>query len=347
MKISRYFFNIIVFFVPLFVGAQTPYVSKVFEYSPAPGQFVNVLPAYEEGDTQETMNKKAEEALKSIQTGTISLGAWGGYVVFGFDHDVINYSDKTDFRIYGNAFYSDRNNPSKGGSSEPGVVYVSKDDNLNGVPDDEWYELAGSEYNNSRTDYSMTYFRTPQDHTPTPIQQQDIIDSTYIRWNDIDGQSGYIAKNRYHLQDYYPQWTDKNQLTFSGTRLPDNAQLYIEDGINKYIMYIYDFGYADNQPNDTEGSELDIDWAVNGNGEKIHLESINFVKVMTGVNQQCGWIGELSTEVSGAEDLNFISTRLNSPKKQNNYSKILNNSRIYIIRGDKCYDIWGNVVLIK
>ena len=29
-----------------------------------------------------------------------------------------------------------------GGSAEPGIVFVSKDVNGNGEPDDEWYELA-------------------------------------------------------------------------------------------------------------------------------------------------------------------------------------------------------------
>ena len=38
-----------------------------------------------------------------------------------------------------------------GGSSEPGIVLVSKDTNGNGLADDEWYELAGSEYNSPAT----------------------------------------------------------------------------------------------------------------------------------------------------------------------------------------------------
>ncbi|MDR3061680.1 MAG: cell surface protein, partial [Dysgonamonadaceae bacterium] len=39
----------------------SPYISKVFEYCPAPGQFVNEMPKYESGDTEESMRKKAEE----------------------------------------------------------------------------------------------------------------------------------------------------------------------------------------------------------------------------------------------------------------------------------------------
>ena len=33
----------------------SPYIAKVFDYMPAPGQFVNKLPEYEEGDTHSDM----------------------------------------------------------------------------------------------------------------------------------------------------------------------------------------------------------------------------------------------------------------------------------------------------
>ena len=65
-----------------------------------------------------------------------------------FDHTVINVKGKKDFMILGNSFYSDlpEYQEKKGGSCEPGIVMVSFDTNQNGLPDDEWYELAGSEY---------------------------------------------------------------------------------------------------------------------------------------------------------------------------------------------------------
>lgn len=63
-------------------------IYRVYDYSPAPGQFLNTLPEYEEGDTKETIRQKAEELLR--EGGTVSLGAFGGYMVFGFDHMVEN-----------------------------------------------------------------------------------------------------------------------------------------------------------------------------------------------------------------------------------------------------------------
>jgi hypothetical protein len=37
----------------------------------------------------------------------------------------------------------------------------------------------------------------------------------------------------------------------------------------------------------------------------VELAGIHFVKVYTGVNQYCGWLGETSTEIMGAEDFHI------------------------------------------
>lgn len=68
----------------------TPYITKVLEFVPCPGQFVNVLPEFKEGDTQETMNQKVLELIGNNKRGLVSLGGFGGYVVVGFDHTIEN-----------------------------------------------------------------------------------------------------------------------------------------------------------------------------------------------------------------------------------------------------------------
>lgn len=130
----------------------SPYTASVYEYCPAPGQFVNTMPIYEPGDDTETMRQKAEDDL--VNDVMITLGAYGGYVTFAFDHTVVNVPGEKDFYIKGNSFYSDIPGyaEQRGGNCEPGIVMVAFDRNMNGRPDDdEWYELAGSEYNNSAT----------------------------------------------------------------------------------------------------------------------------------------------------------------------------------------------------
>ena len=48
---------------------------------------------------------------------------------------------------------------------------VSVDVNGNGLPDDEWYELAGSEYQKPSTikNYEITYYRPDEAKTPVPV----------------------------------------------------------------------------------------------------------------------------------------------------------------------------------
>ncbi|MDE7096891.1 MAG: cell surface protein, partial [Muribaculaceae bacterium] len=106
----------------------SPYISKVYEYHPAPGQFVNEMPRYEEGDTYADILQKAEESISGTNDIMITLGGFGGYVTFGFDHSVINVPGDYDFRIWGNSFYELTDSSRKGGSAEPGIVMVSYDE---------------------------------------------------------------------------------------------------------------------------------------------------------------------------------------------------------------------------
>ena len=144
-------------------STYSKYISQVFDYLPAVGQFTNKLPTYVDGDTQTEMTAKAGKALIGEKPSMITLGGYGGYVVFGFDHTILNQKDKRDFKVLGNGF---------AGSSEPGIIMVAYDKNKNGKPDeDEWYEIAGSEYSNPTTikNYTITYHKPAvEDSKATP-----------------------------------------------------------------------------------------------------------------------------------------------------------------------------------
>jgi len=344
MQSRRTLFQIIIYCLcALAVSAQqSPYISRVYEYSPAPGQFVNELPKYAEGDDAEAMRAKAEAAIAQNANHTVTLGGWGGYIIFGFDHEVPNVPGQNDLLITGNAFYSDINHPEQGGSSEPGVVYVSRDQNGNGLPDDTWYELAGSEFAASTRNYRVTYFRPASDHVRTPDATQSLIDTSYIFWRDINGATGYMAQNRYHLQDYYPLWSDADRWVFNGTLLPSNGVAYEEEERTKFVLMNYAYGYADNHPNNTTAAELNLDWAVTRQGQPANLTGIHFVKVQTGTHQQCGWIGETSTEVCGATDLHMLhGTDCTNVHTTAQPKKVIRDGQLLIEHGGCMYTIIG------
>ena len=184
---------------------------------------------------------------------------------------------------------------------------VSFDKNQNGEPDDEWYELAGSEYHKpeTRKNYSITYNRPDPNHKPVPDMRSGINDAEYIRWTDSYGAEGFIAHNTFHDQEYFPGWVKEDRMTFNGTCLKSNGR--DESGVGQYyVLYSYEWGYADNHPNQYKDLiSFDIDWAVDAEGNRVHLPGVDFIKVYTAVNQQCGRIGETSTEIIRARDLHI------------------------------------------
>lgn len=287
------------------MSAVNPYIDRVLEFCPAPGQFVNEVPWWEEGWNADDILAEAQLNIAGTASdpmpGMISLGSFGGYVVFAFDHPVVNVEGEYDFKIFGNAIRSDRKGD--GGSSEPGIVMVSVDVNGNGIADDPWYELAGSEYNAATTfhNYRITYYRPEKDKVATPDPDNSAItDDTYIRWtsNDPEAPSGYVLKNSFHRQAYWPEWSDEEEMTFEGTRLADNAYDYNGEVVMKFLPW----GYVDNRPN-AEDPGFKLDWAVDDEGKAVRLTHADFFKVYTAINAEHGRIGEISTEVSGGQDL--------------------------------------------
>ncbi|MDR2223359.1 MAG: cell surface protein [Flavobacteriaceae bacterium] len=275
-------------------------IAKVFEYLPSYGQFVNDLPKYEPGDTQEIMNKKAENSL--MKDNMISLGGFGGYVVFGFDHTIVNVPGKRDFKVLGNAFKN---------SSEPGIIMVAYDKNKNGKPDeDEWYEIAGSEYNHPETirNYEITFYKPSAE---LDAKEGDF--EEYVKFKNNKGQEGYKPKNRFHKQSYYPLWVKESSLTFKGSKLRNNAKDTSGNG-SYWVLPEFEYGYVDNHPNNHDESAFDISWAVDKKGNKVHLPGIDFIKVYTALDQEAGWLGETSTEVAGASDLHLQGISIETRK---------------------------------
>jgi hypothetical protein len=301
------------------------FIAKVFDFKPAPGQFINDLPSANDGEPFDKILTRANSYLTKKNVDLISLGAFGGYIVFGFDHTIVNVKGKRDFRVLGNAFWADANpNPDatmRGGSSEAGVIMVSYDKNKNGLPDDEWYEIEGAGHKMEKTikNYEITYYRPDPNKVPVPGGGTGTVlftDVEYILWKDNQGKTGYLAQNNAynHSLDYWPKWLkDQEKITFKGTRLPDNA--VDESGTGSYfVQYAFLYGYADNAPNNDDDSAIDIDWAIDKNGNKIHLPGIDFVKVYNGLNQQAGWLGETSTEIMGATDLHLLGKNIPTRK---------------------------------
>ena len=259
-------------------GGSSIYTNKVYEITPAPGQFVAQI------STSRNPADAIAAAEKALAAKTyVSLGGYGGSIVVGFDHSIENKGGY-DFAVMGNSF----NN-----SSEPGIVWVMQDENGNGLPDDTWYELKGSEYDKPETllDYAVTYYRPRTSSAP-------------VAWRDSNGNTGSIT-----LNVRYPDWIEADSYTLRGSRLAARNEDTSGSG-TYWENRNYDWGYADNYSlidritNDTY-NYFRISDAVDFEGRTVDLPYIDFVKVQCAVNATSGWLGEISTEVLGVKDYNL------------------------------------------
>lgn len=263
-------------------ATSSKYISQIIDFLPAPGQFVNEV---------NISSPTAAQKLIGSTSNLVSLGGYGGYIVFGFDHSIANRTGY-DLAIYGNPLAP----PSEW--SEPGIVMVSQDVNGNGKADDPWYELAGSEYNDPTTikNYSVTYYN-PGDYKNVP-------------WKDNKGNTGAVEINAFHKHNFYPLFApNQDSITFTGTVMRNTfGQM---TGSSIYINGGFPWGYIDNWSSGDNYAQnrynsFDISWAVDAKGNKVALKSIDFVKVYTGQNSKGNTLlGEISTEVKGAVDLNM------------------------------------------
>lgn len=277
--------------------SQAQYIKTVHSYLPAPGQYSN---------SEQIGRPAAGQSIVGKLNGLVSLGGFGGYIVVGFENSIENDPANpygVDFTIFGNATST---------WSEAGIVQVMRDDNGNKMPDDTWYEIAGSDhfFRSTKTKYQITY-QNPGDGLVADIS-----------WSDNLGQLGTMKANSYHQQPYYPMsayFPEVNtfQLTLSGTLLIGNIDL---SSTTQVLVSHRAFGYADNTKilsltenlpdnpytDEIEGSggdAIDISWARDANGKYVELDKIDFIRIYTGMNDIAGWLGEISTEIAGIRDV--------------------------------------------
>lgn len=214
--------------------SYSPYIADVIDYVPAPGRFVNSYLGY--ASTPPNTYEEVLARCKTIICGSkinkaISLGAFGGYVVFAFDHTVVNVPDVPDFKVFSHVNVTNPNaDPALQrvvSNSSPGIVWVAFDANNNGRPDEtEWYELYRPTVNESlealpkrTTKYTITYTQneTPASYSGARLDSavaRDYKIPEHILWearaelgdseeNTLvkEQSSGYIPKLKFDVYD--------------------------------------------------------------------------------------------------------------------------------------------------
>jgi hypothetical protein len=238
-----------------------------------------------------------------------SLGSVLGYEVWHLPNGA------NPLNIHGNPF---------AGWSEAGIVWVQYDGNGNGIPDESWYELKGSEDDDARyrdlvnRRFAIRYIRGPNppyyQWNGTIYVYNSAADTEKVLWNRNDGdhlsQPVYWvdAKGRTGIMGGWPYRANLpdeggTYAVYSGTILRDNGG-FVGDG---YSLGLPAFSYVDSGGNDkypyaTFNVARD---AIRADGSPAGLDpaQVRFVKVQTAVFAYGQVVGNVSTEITHGTNL--------------------------------------------
>jgi hypothetical protein len=218
-----------------------------------------------------------------------SLGSVLGYEVWRW-----RVARETDeFHIYGNAF---------AGWEEPGIVWVMCDENNNGLPDDAWYELKGSDDESEqwrphiRRRYAVNWFNPGDEAVENEYGQ--LIAS--LVWVDSLGRRGFMGGG-------WPSvWgVETAKVSFCGTMIRDPGAIYGGGGaLSRDVDWGYvDAGDLDDGPYGDQNGKFFVSNAIQLDGSPANLPWIDFVKVQTAVFAYGTLVGDISTEIYSADGL--------------------------------------------
>ena len=280
-----------------------PYITSIFDFAPAPGMFANEF--YTVGNSKTQVMQIALSKINETSTAKpIDLGGFGGSIVIGFDHTIINIAGQKDFRVFG----GDISNPTvpKGNPPAPGLIYVAYDKNKNGKPDeDEWYEIIGSQHTKGNTikNFKITYYK-PVDGKPLVSVSRLWIDNEHLYCENNQDEKYYMEKPSGAKKDFYPALVSENTMVFEGLKLDVDFKSSRPNQTTLWNSTFTEWGYVN-----SINPDIDIDWAVDKNGNKANLPGIDFIKVVNCVSEpmgRCAQQSSMATQFSGAADLHLI-----------------------------------------
>lgn len=282
----------------------SPFPSRIIDLCPAPGQNLAAL-----GNTKDEALNYMYNQLKGGR-GNAYLGAFGAYVVVGFDHTIMNRPGFCDFTTkYG------------GMNISPSVIWVAYDANGNDMPDDdEWFEIKGSEHGgeNDLGISSYTYQTTKTEATSTAVAG--------FPWTRVDGKTGAVTTGAVidsHQRANDPTsskimtvlvvpWITSETYTLSGRELKPK----IKPNDTFLTALPFDWGYAASQPNNNKKAAIDIDWAVDANGNSVHLPGVDFIKVVNAIQGMRPMMGEYRYQVTSIECLHTQTVEITTEEAQ-------------------------------
>jgi hypothetical protein len=288
--------------------AQSHFATRVLDYRPAPGQFVQD-PAF--NDPGAALGPPiGGGTLDGDETKAVSLGGFGGSITLAFDHTVRDdpkHRLGLDCIVFGNAFWLNGDPNRRWG--EGASIEIALDANGNGLADDPWYLIPGSHlaqpasswqaqtWDDDTNDaaYPPAYswwvppgesgvwqtwaFRLPSD----PFELGVSLDNPNGQFAEVEGIWGYAdCSPTLVLGDL-----DGDNILDDGSMTPERFYTVPDDPFTVGV-----------DPGSGGGDAFDIAWAIDpATGEPANLPGFDFVRITNATNVVLGPFGEKSAEI--------------------------------------------------
>ncbi len=259
-------------------SAQNDFASRVVDYAPAQGQFVND-PDFND-PTRALGAPAGGGTINADLSSLVSLGGFGGSITLAFDSLVENHPDNPlglDFIVFGNAFHLTGNENRRW--AEAGLVEIAYDANANGLADDTWYTIPGSAL-------------TPPISLPLPPAFNGPV---------LENLTGTSAESHWGYADLSPTLLlgDTNADNLVDDPDADPAAFYTvpDDPMTVGV-----------DPGSGGGDAFDIDWAIDPTtGDPANLPGFHFIRITTAVDHTTAIFGENSPEIDAVADVRPIT----------------------------------------
>jgi hypothetical protein len=253
-------------------------VTRLSEWGISPGNFAN-----SPYNNPEQIIRRQNSPVDKELMHQLSLGFWGGKVILHFHNPIKNIpgtpsagnTEGLDFIIYTNA--------QEASFWEPAYVEVSKDENENGLPDDPWYLIKGSDAN--------------------------LLSNKWVKEYDLNDPASLPSnKNFWYISSpwlFYP-----DHITFEGyyfseqdwSLFPLTAWGYAEVSLTREIgeWHVPDDPFTLGVDTGSRGGDaMDIAWAVDPDtGAEVVLEKVHFIRITNGILDEIS-MGGISSELYG------------------------------------------------
>ncbi len=289
--------------------AQTPFASRVLNYSPAPGQFVQ-NPLFNDPTRALGAPGTAGGLSAADNSKCVTLGGFGGTITLGFDHSIFANPHnplRLDFIVYGNGFYISGDPLRR--HAECGMIEVSRDDNQNGLADDPWYLIPGSHLSPPLATTTVMWNAATLNPAWIPPGRSGIWMTSGYQLPGAFGPSPIIVNTLGTGEDNLWGYADLAPTLLLGDSTATNV---VDDpGADPARFYTIpdDPLIVGVSPGSGGGSAIAIRWAIDPTiGTPANLDRIDFVRITTGINAVHPILGEISTEISAVADVRPIYT---------------------------------------